>query len=1594
MAVKTIKVDITGLDKIANAEKSISSLRNAVLGIEKDLKGMSGRRNSPLSFYIELKFNEDKVKQDYLKIKNMIENIPINVRSKEGRVDLKQSNRIPRDSGYVRVRDQDYQSWRNLHKAIGDVSTASLNLMSTMTKLGAVNPAKGLLSVFNQINSKAMELHGNLMSLVGGKLQGGLQSAISGVLSGVRSGIGQITQETENIGNAMQVFRVNMGALGFDEKEINKSMKRLGDYGKATVFDASDLLEQASTYYAYNRKDAEDIVKGISGLVAQTKDPVQGLKSVGIQVSQMLAAGKLNQQDFRFMRERFSALGASEVNDRLLALSKSKGYNTIIDATRHGDISSDEVLDIFKELGNSEKFQSLVTSILTPRQALDNLKETLGNLFVFDQIDDEGNATPGALNKVYVATRDFIKGITEIVGTDTFEQYVKRLGDSIGTTIQKVNQFGKVVQLRFGKDLLSTINTFSKDFSKGIKGQDISKIVLDSIKDVMTFFNTNGNRIGSFLKTLITNIAELGDTALSVATDAIGGGLLDAIAGIVKVYDNIGKLAVNTGAVKAYASAMQDITNAFNKVLEYAQNLKSLQNLALSIKDFISTVTSVASDFVINTGVIDNLAQVINAVVRTLSTVLANVSKTINYPRAQSAFKQIKDTIISLLNNVEPIIEEIVRSAINVATSQAGVNFFKAVSNFVQAVVNAIQQTLISIGGSVEGGLTKLLNIVTSVVDFASKVASLLGVMGKYVIMGFVATKFLSWATGIISSLTTVATAMNNVSGGRLNPLGLGQPAITPAGGSSGIPIVGGAVGSAKSIKRAYSLSRTLGKSIPSSLMASAKVGTTLFKNSGFAKGLAGIFADVAIGGANAFIQNSGAPSSVKKGVNVVANVASSSIGGATLGSIIAPGIGTIIGSVAGGAWGLVQGIMDNNAKDAQDKLDKVAEKEYKKQQNKLQYDKLRAHVEQIKELGKETSRIQDNFFASVLSGNPNKDILANSLTLISGVKGNSNGDLSIAQSSLGLAVSKIPKGIDEYFVELNGKLSKWSELKEQYGVDDATLLASIQNLYSAMGKPFIEFKDQAGNVIDSVDTLSKGEQERRNTELAEFVKSYEKLGLTVREGLNIVWGDIGSLRSKLEFSLNGNNFANKEDKAEAIIKSFEEVGFNVEMLKGKKVEEIEKFAKAILDSNEFSGKSVKEANNDKMTELINRMEKAGTEIDDKVREKLMKNLEQYTGEELDELLKVFDLLDEKGDKNDIENSFIAGEYQEKLEQLRGVVDKGTGKIIKGKLDKNTKYINDWIAGLQQGDSGAVYADAEENITNLLNSIGIKNKELQASILSKLQTGVSKTLEEAIIAVQKETIEHKPDETISLKATELYNALGALVENNYITLDTAKKALERYDPKSVDTSSLDKGGKDLFDKVKGTVEKHVKTLRDGSNKLDPYYTSQIGTEELAQAGNDMNRAVENLINNAKASIQRAVESVKGKTIAIDGGNLGTINVPMPTVGVNRWLGGIIPEYHSKGLPVGIDWKRRGTDTVPAMLTPGEYVLRKKAVDSLGTNFLNNLNKYGAQALQTVTKSTIINNVYNTNNAKINQTIDNKSEYLNGMYGVDKLMRYV
>ena len=67
------------------------------------------------------------------------------------------------------------------------------------------------------------------------------------------------------------------------------------------------------------------------------------------------------------------------------------------------------------------------------------------------------------------------------------------------------------------------------------------------------------------------------------------------------------------------------------------------------------------------------------------------------------------------------------RGALNVLSSASGQNFFNALQEFVKSVVGMIRSVLISIGGSVEGGLKAILNFFTLAINTASAVAKLLG---------------------------------------------------------------------------------------------------------------------------------------------------------------------------------------------------------------------------------------------------------------------------------------------------------------------------------------------------------------------------------------------------------------------------------------------------------------------------------------------------------------------------------------------------------------------------------------------------------------------------------------------------------------------------------------------------------------------------------------------------------------------------------------------------------------------------------------------------------------------------------------------------
>lgn len=1615
MSVRTISVTINGLNDIEAKTKLLNNMKATVLDIERMIKKMGRSDNLPS---INLKLNIDTSD-----IQRQINNVNALV-SKASGSSVGGSSKVK--SQAVEVTNL-AESWKNVGSAMSIADRALTSLTSNMIKLGAINPAKTMLSGLRSVSSELLNVQKSFTSLVNGKLTSGFQGIISSAVTTLRQGVAGMVSESQKVGDAMQIYRVNMSSLGFSDKDVNKSLKRLGDYGKASVYDASDLLNQASTYYAYNRKDSEDIVKAFAGLIAQTQNPVQGLKTAGEQTAQMLANGYLNQQDFKFTRERFSALGASEVNKRLLALAQSKGYKSIIEATQKKGITADEYLDVIKEVGNSPKFQNLVTSILTPKQAIENLKETLSNLLVFDKVDDDGNSSPGALNKVYVATRDFIKNITDIVGSDKFEGYVRKLGNAIGTGIENVDKFSRSITLTFGDKLIRFMEKFGKDFTSSLDG-NILESTKGLLNSVTSFFETTGSAIGRFVSESGNAYIKYLTSWVNIGKELVGGGILDAVTKVIEAITNLQNVAVNSGAVKALAEFINDMSGVMKHLTEVPAFSNGATTVVKSIKGFADQLVKTLKFLIDETPIIDVASKVISSVFDFFSNFVKLTRKGINNDGFRAGLKNLSVVIKDLLDYLAPVLARITSSALNALTSGTGVRFFKALSNFVKAVVTAVENVIKSFGGgNLQKGFEKILNTLTVIVEMFAKVAEVLGHVGKYLIIGSLIGKATSLVANIVSFIGTTVNSL-----GQLNNFALpGKVKQGVAGGLTGGQsiLAGGGLLSgfinrradkyySKKSQRAFLADDTVNGSYYAGLALQARNNTKeqlklskVFKDSaqayknvranggtfrqaigaGFDKAgnlgqaLKGagitfgtIFGGMAIDGVDQFVQNSKMSNFAKDTSTLISNTAQGALAGAGIGSMFTP-IGTAIGAGIGGFIGLVHGLFTNDAKKQADKEQAKFEAEAKKQKEAIEKAETEAQVAQLKESANRHVQLISSFYRSLKGEKGGATDLATSSSFISATASEFGGDANKAGSSLGLAKATLPNNIDKYSVAVNGETKTWAEWRNELGVDDASLLKSLQQLYASYGQKYIELKNSTDGTTVQIQTLSDAEGVRRQTNVGNFIGSLQKLlttlNITTDQAIHLSFEQISQFKDDIDFALKAGNFGSKEDQGDAIVEAISKLGVSKDKLKDLSIKELVDMAKALDDSASINGNDIKGTND----YLASKLGELKSKVSDNVKKFIQKLIDgekegNVTTEDLQAGLAVASQSKQVSDDS----------LKVTLSNLSSVARKKASDLV-------TYETNGLLRLLETSGVSSESKDiAKDRLTKTLQeTLGTTDKRITDKII-EYATKHKVDLETAIEEVSKDNqVSDKEKAQIQAGITNFTNLIGKLYKDGALKIDEAKALLSNVNLDNIDTSNINKEGLALLDTLGIKVDKTSGKIKEAKDKVNGNDPSNVDTSNITAEASKVEGALSSFANSVANAINKIFNSTPKSVGSFTRRGIGVV-----VGGSFRSKGGLIPEYHSEGDAVGIKWTPKGTDTVPAMLTPGEYVLRKKAVESLGLDFLNNLNKYGNKALQSNSGQTIINNVYNTNNAKISQNIDNKSQYLNGLFGIDRLMRYV
>lgn len=241
--------------------------------------------------------------------------------------------------------------------------------------------------------------------------------------------------------------------------------------------------------------------------------------------------------------------------------------------------------------------------------------------------------------------------------------------------------------------------------------------------------------------------------------------------------------------------------------------------------------------------------------------------------------------------------------------------------------------------------------------------------------------------------------------------------------------------------------------------------------------------------------------------------------------------------------------------------------------------------------------------------------------------------------------------------------------------------------------------------------------------------------------------------------------------------------------------------------------------------------------------------------------------------------------------------------------------------------------------------------------------------------VSLEDADNKSDKLISKmielqKSTEEARAeFGDLNESN---LEDVNEQITELDEKM---KQLDEDSKTTFGQMKIGFQDAVKKMAEsysmanlgatiaqdlGNGMADALNSIVDGSKSAKDAFSDMARSI--LQDISKMLIRMAVLKAMEAGVGMFGskGGVQVYNSPIGPA-LPQANGGFIPKLRAAtGAMVrgGI----QGKDSVPAMLMPGEYVLKKSAVDALGTNFLNDLNNNAAQTL-TNTAANMMQNSY-------------------------------
>ena len=318
--------------------------------------------------------------------------------------------------------------------------------------------------------------------------------------------------------------------------------------------------------------------------------------------------------------------------------------------------------------------------------------------------------------------------------------------------------------------------------------------------------------------------------------------------------------------------------------------------------------------------------------------------------------------------------------------------------------------------------------------------------------------------------------------------------------------------------------------------------------------------------------------------------------------------------------------------------------------------------------------------------------------------------------------------------------------------------------------------------------------------------------------------------------------------------------------------------------------------------------------------------------------------------------------------------------------------ISTTITGLPEMDDALEKAEllkqSVDHVNEIISSVSAMGDPLEQltsekdSVVSKLKSFLD-SLQKIISGGGKEGGEENTSNMSAFVAqiSQLKDALSQLsvVDFTQLTtsLQTCKTEVDNIKKAFSDMKKAADDAGTAVSNLKGKLDEMANAASGQASLISPLISviGNVGSVASIAAGH-------------VSSLSSAISGLKSKTITL------TVNrqVTGPLIpglpGFTFHTGGKVA-YLARG---GNPFKPKGTDTVPAMLTPGEWVINKKAVNKFGDSFMRRVNAMDIPGAMNAlmsrtswnTNSNVSYTTNNYNNQTVNQTFlgnkDSKSSY--------------